>query len=70
MTKTLNFDLDFTADGKIKPVSAWGRQFLSAIGGQTTRQIYQTACDLGMHIRFADTAVRGRIASICVKDGK
>lgn len=62
MTKTLPFDLDFAADGKITPVSSMGKSFLTATPELTTiRQIYQAAVDRGLHVRFATLHIRDSV---------
>lgn len=63
MTKELWFDLNFEADGKIHPVSSAGREFLNSTQVISVRQIYQTAVEQGLHVRFATIHLRDIIAA-------
>jgi hypothetical protein len=64
ITKELVFDLDFQADGKIKPLTRNGVTFLESLGGDTvvSKQVYHAAIDGGLHIRFGDAKTRDRVS--------
>ena len=59
MTKDLLFDIEFTAEGKVKPLSQAGLHFLINCPDLLTRkQQYKTAVESGLHVRFATTSLR------------
>lgn len=64
MIKDLVFDLDFQADGKIKPLTPEGIRFIDSLPADTviSRQVYHAAIDGGLHIRFGDVKTRDRVS--------